>query len=204
MIGPAFWTSPHQVLPPYFYDGYLTAGMPPYTASDGETPLVQSPDASGTTFLWRPYRSGDVPRALSRYSFTFSVEAITEDDFYRFQRARSLAEPVWFIPGMRVGDTFDVEAGATVTLSRPRAAAAGVGGVTESSHPTSFWLNGSSVTAPGSWDDGQNFTVDGSTNGVLQIVYTPAFRVWVSSFPENIPLFNAVDAQITIEEVTQI
>lgn len=204
MIGPAFWTSPHQVLPPYFYDGYLTAGMPPYTTTDGETPLVQSLDASGATFLWRPYRSGSVPRALDRYSFSWSVEAITEDDFNRFRRARSLAEPVWFITGMRPCDSFDVTAGDTVTLTRPRAAGIGVGGITEVSHPTAYWVNDAQVTAPGTWDDAQNFTVDGSTSGVLQIVYTPAFRVWVSSFPENVPLFNAVNAQITIEEVTQI
>lgn len=202
-IGPAWWSAPYYT-DPYFYDGALTTGIPPYTTEDGEAPLVMKYTADGQCFLWRPWRSGSVPRALSRLTFTFSLEAISESDFMRFARARSLAQPVWYIHGMRLPDTFDVEPGDTISLTRPRAAGAGVGNVTESTHPTRYWLNGTEVTAPGTWSNGQDFVVDGGSTGVLQIVYTPAFRVWVSSFPEASPMFNAVDASITIEEVTQI
>lgn len=192
-----------MVSPPYFYDGFLPQRMPPWDAEDLETGLIVEPNAEGTVVLWRAWRSGTLPRAISRFRFSLLLEAHDETTWYRFARARSLAQPVWFIAGMRPVESFDVADGETIALSRPRASDVGVGSVDEGVHPTVFYIDGEPDTAPGTWDDAQNFTVSGY-DGLLQIAYTPAFRVIVAAMPESVPRFNQVDSNIILEEVTQI
>lgn len=200
-FGPAGWSAPYNVSPAWFNGGPLR--MPPFEVEDLEQSLVVGTDAEGSTVLWRPWRSGSLPRAVSRMRFTFKLENANEDDYHLFELAKSKAQPVWLVIGMRMSDTFDVSDGDTVTITRPRAAGEALGDVTEITHPTKFFDGGSLISAPGSWSTSQSFTVSGF-DGELQIAYTPAFRVFVSSMPHSAPGWNWVDNNVTLEEVSQV
>lgn len=163
-----------------FFQNMNESAAGPLAWSDVPSVVIM-PMHGGNHVVAHPYRGEDQPSAVSAKTFTPSLLADDEEDYYWMLSCVARGAAIYYCPGIPAVDSFQAISGNAYQLTRPQAIGV-VSSVTALTHPARFLLDG--VLTPGAASVSGR-TVTAMASGTLDVWYMPVCLV-VAQTPQEV------------------
>lgn len=199
--GYLYWTQNWFDQQPWLDGRQLSAvGGPSQISWTSASGLIIVPTCAGTHVLQRPYYGTDAPSDRRRLAFQLSMLCDDYDDYRALARAAARGSAVNWWPGVYATEVFTITNASTYKLARPVAWST-ITGVTAVTHPLDMYLDGvQDLTA--ATVSGQTLTA--ADSGVLEVHYSPVFKVVVLDLAQEVSEPNLMMVSCTLEEVLTV